>query len=295
MEARFERDELQRELKRVQRDIQALLDEENEYLQENVEGIGGGNKLEGGEILLNELLKSSEYELEESAKTRWDLPLPVPAELETEERLDELLQISEEALGGLKLHLVRRTSATSSSWELTGSAGPVEFKVEFQTKIEGERTIIRNFELKKIPHECVQEVNPLMELARSRSCVRTWLVGMSEYAFLIQEREVAFAEIRSLSPHGSVKPQERRVQNYLDAVSNDGQRSIRLVWRAEWTVLSDHTEPNEFLLPRCEVLAFKGFEKESKVTVEDPDAFSGLARKHGIPGAMVILIKKMQE
>jgi len=293
MEARFEREEIQRELKRVQRDIQAIKDERE---LESGARDGEDKGEDAGEALLQELLKTSEAELlDQNGKTRWDLPLPVPPELETEERLDELLQVSEEIFGSLKLNAVKRGEAGSNAWELSGSAGPVEFKVAFQTKVEGKRTIVRNFELKKIPHECVQELNPLIELAKARSCVRTWLVGLSEYAFLVQERELAFSDIRTQTPYGSCRPPERRVQTFIEAVSDDVKRAIRLFWRADWTVMPEPDEPNEFLLPRCELMAVRGFDDAGKAVIEDPDAFSGLVRKHGIVSAMVLLVKRMYD
>lgn len=283
MEARIERDELERELKRIHRDIQAILDEREEDLAD----------FSNREVMLNELLKASTTEFKATVTTRWDLPLPIPIELETEDKLDELLQVSEETFHGLKLNIIRKVE--NDAWELSGSAGNVEFTVEFKTQQKQGKTSIKSFELKKIPHECASEVTPLMELARSRSCVRTWLVGIAEYAYLVKERDEVFGKIRRDAPPGSCRPIERRIQSHLDFTSRNGEKSIRLLWRAEWTVLPDINEPNEFLTPRCELVALRGFDEQVEMLIEDTDSFSGLVRQHGLAHAAVLLIQKLYQ
>lgn len=279
MEERFLRDSLERELKRVRQDISAILGTNNEE----------HNALDSTSLVEELLTKTTQEELN-AAGQKWDLPLPIPLELETEQRLGQLLDCCEAIFSGLRLKPAKRLAG--NTWELTGEAGIVQFTLEFQTS-NGRMT---KFELKKFPSECTAEIADLMQLARSRSCLRTWLVGLSEYSFLVTERARAFAEIRSRQPHmGMVENSTKRIETSLDVIGSGGEKKLRLVWRAKWTAIPTSTfDPNEFLVPEIELQCLQGFTEEEKMVVEDGEALSGMIRtRGGVEAAVLLLLESL--
>lgn len=284
--SRLAKDDTLRELKRVKSQILEL------KAQQDEEALESEDDDEGDALLIStELLRASEAEERISnSATRWDLPLPVPIELEDLARLNRLLTSAERAFFGLHLSKIKR-AAEGGAMELNGvaGAGMVEFAVRFQSE-DGN---VKQFRVTKLPRECEEELRPLIELAKSRNCVRTWLVGVAEYGVLVSERQHAFREVRRLVPAACVEIEQRNAP-FIELTSGR-DKTIRFVWRPTWTALpKDVVEPNEFLVPECTLRVVEGeFSDAEKRLIEESGGFDVLVRQFGVVTALVKIAKAL--
>jgi hypothetical protein len=195
-----------------------------------------------------------------TSTTKWVLPLPLPIELESIDRMHDLIKSCELIYDGIKVRSYENNIFNGETkFTLMDSYGDlVWLEVEFTTSLALDTG--RHITNLNCPGKVPIEFQPFVEYARARNCLRTLLIGFGEYVRFCRKRDIQVRELKQKAPQGTVLVEEGREEAGVLIMLSDPQviRQVSLLWIAEFfpNTLSDDSM-NEFLQEQVYLTDFR--------------------------------------
>jgi len=245
-------------------------------------------------LLRSNMAEADELDDKDNADAlHWNVPLPVPTELEDPVRLDTLIMASGEVFCGLSLSPLIK--GTDDLWILRGEVanGDVAFEARFQVEFEPNKCI-RSVQVLLSEH-AVEEAQDLIHIATAKTCLRTLVLGLAEFGAMYSARQAAFEQIRNELGDDLCSVSG----NTIKILSNDGERHLIIEWTCSFVPYGGHSQSSEFIRPSIKIIEYNlgpsASEKDDSAFTES--AAAGLAAlvriSNGLPGAVKVLLKAM--